>query len=82
MTNDEIRAVVITGKYAVRASPRGNITIHLIAESEKDTEGSLGNKDVGRMRDDVVKRKMFSHVGEVRGHQEFFHGEVQKLDDQ
>ena len=50
--------------------------VDLVTEIEKDAEGGLGKKGVGRMREDMIARKMLCLVGKARGHQELFYGEM------
>ena len=63
MTNDEIRAVVITGKYAVRASPKGKRNIEQTPTAEMLADGFMKplscrplqthNKDMGLIQGTV-----------------------------
>ena len=55
--------------------------VDLVTETKQDAEARPGKSGMGRMKEDVIARKMYCRVGEARGHQEFFDGEVRKLYD-
>ena len=55
--------------------------VNLVTKTEQDAEGSPGDDGVGEKGMDVIAREVHSRVGKPRRHQEFFHGEVRKLDD-